>query len=806
MCYHKVSLVCYVMKKISTFLSLLAIGSSIALSQTLLSTSFQTQEEFEAWTVVDNNSDGYTWKFDVEATPSKVFYSYNGSNGADDWLFSPAITPTVDGTIAVAYKVYGSSYTEKMEVKYGASATIEGMANVGVEMTEYLDQEYGNVFLVDGKAGETLYLGFHAVSDADKWRLYLIDVDVKLVANPIDLSVDELVSPVSGNGLSQETVTVKITNKGRVAAESFKIFYSVNDGEAVEETVSTPLEVGASIDYTFATKADLSAPRTAHTVKVWVESADDINSANNTITASVMHKAPAAVPYYMGFEANEYTDEILLLNLNEDDGDWTVHTDPWWNTARTGYYSLAYNYDRNNSGDDWAILDPISITEAGYYVLKFWYSTDDSYAESFKVCYGSEQSVEAMTNTIVDLNKVANSEYKESITIIYLDQPQQLCLGFYSYTDKDQNWISIDDVSFEKVSADNVDLALTEIINPVPYIRAQSSKDVSFTIRSLGIKGTNAKVTVSVDGQQVSESEIAVAAQETKTISIADLLASLAEGEHTISVTVESADDENAENNALSATFRVVGEAAYYWDFEDGKIPENFSFRIDDEGTVNPSAGSEYNEYGWGLYTIQTHQQFGEYVFAGCSWLDGVEEADRWCILPHLKITSENAYLLWDAASFNATFLEDYRVKVSDSEDVSWYYYTEADILAESPTFKTRGVDLSEYSGKEVYIAFQLVSKNCESLVMDNIGLYGSFEVSGIEDVISDEDSNRIMQLQGKIVVSGDVDSLSIVDLSGRRVAETAESELSTDSLLPGIYVVVAKTPTATITQKIAVK
>lgn len=806
MCYHKVSLVCYVMKKISTFLSLLAIGSSIALSQTLLSTSFQTQEEFDAWTVVDNNGDGCTWKFDVEATPSKVFYSYNGSNGADDWLFSPAITPTVDGTIAVAYKVYGSSYTEKMEVKYGASATIEGMTNVGVETTEYFDQEYGNVFLIDGKAGETLYLGFHAVSDADKWRLYLIDVDVKSVANPIDLSVDELVSPVSGNGLSQETVTVKISNKGRVAAESFKIFFSVNDGEAVEETVSTPLDAGTSMDYTFATKADLSTPRTAHTMKVWVESVDDINSANNTITASVMHKAPATVPYYMGFEANEYTDEILLLNLNEDGGDWTVHTDPWWNTARTGYYSLAYNYDRDNNGDDWAILDPISITEAGYYVLKFWYSTDDSYAESFKVCYGSEQTAEAMTNTIVDLNKVANSAYKESITIIYLDKPQQLCIGFYSYTDKDQNWITIDDLSFEKVSADNVDLALTEIVNPVPYIRAQSSKDVSFTIRSLGIKDTNAKVTVSIDGQQVNKSEVAVAAQEIKTITIADLLASLAEGEHTISVTVESADDENAENNTMSATFRVVGEAAYYWDFEDGKIPENFSFRIEDEGTVNPSAGSEYNEYGWGLYNIQAHQQFGEYVFAGCTWLDGVEEADRWCILPHLKITSENAYLLWDAASFNATFLEDYRVKVSDSEDVDWYYYTEAEILAESETFKTRGVDLSEYSGKEVYIAFQLVSKNCESLVMDNIGLYGSFEVSGIEDVISDEASNCIMQSQGKIVVSADVDSLSIVDLSGRKVAETAESELSTDSLLPGIYVVVAKTPTATITQKIAIK
>lgn len=796
------------MKKLCTFLffSALLFCGRIVSAQSLLSTSFLTEDEFKEWTVVDVNGDGSSWQFDEDTTPSKVFYSYNGSNAADDWIISPAITPTSDGVLAVAYSVMGSSYTEKMEVKYGSSATIESMTNVGVESTEYLDQQYSNVFLIDGKAGETVYLGFHALSDADKWRLYLINVDVKQVANPVDLAVDEIISPKSGNGLSQETVTVKISNKGKAEVESFNIFFSVNDGEAVEETVSSSLDAGASMEYSFTAKADLSTPRYSHKVKVWVESADDINSGNNELSAYVMHKAPASVPYYMGFEANEYTDEIMLLNLNNDDGDWTVHTDPYWNTARTGYYSLAYNYDKNNAGNDWAILDPISITEAGYYVLKFWYSTDNNYAESFKVCYGSEQSVDAMTNTIVDLKKVANSEYKESISIIYIEAPQQFCIGFYSYTDKDQNWITIDDLSFEKVSADNVDLALIEIVNPLPYIRSESSKDVEFIIRSLGIKDTDAKVTVTIDEQTVHESNESVAAQEVKTVVVKDLLSSLAEGEHTIAVSVLSDEDENSENNTMSATFRIVGEAAYYWNFEDGKIPDNFSFRVEDEGTVSPSAGDEYNEYGWGIFPIVTHPQFGDYMFAGCSWLDGVESADRWCILPKLKITSENAFMLWDAASFNEYFLEDYRVMVSKYGDVDWYYDKNAQILAESPSFKTRGVDLSEYSGEEVHIAFQLVSKNCESLVLDNIGLYGGFEISGIEDVLSDGDAVGILQIQNKVVASDDVDSLSILDLSGRIVAESKENELSTDSLLPGIYVVVAKTASGTISKKIAIQ
>ena len=159
------------MKKIFTLLFCLMSVVSMY-SQDLFSTSFATEEEFNAWTVVDANSDEKTWKFDSSGSPSKVFYSYSGANAADDWMISPAVVAPKDGVMAVLFTVKGSSYVEKMEVMYGSSATVEAMVNRGTEVTSYLDTESGGYFLIPVKAGESYNLGFHAVSDADKWRLY----------------------------------------------------------------------------------------------------------------------------------------------------------------------------------------------------------------------------------------------------------------------------------------------------------------------------------------------------------------------------------------------------------------------------------------------------------------------------------------------------------------------------------------------------------------------------------------------------------------------------------------------------------
>lgn len=793
------------MKKISTLIMAVILGCIPAFSQSIFYTEFKTIEDFNQWSVVDVNNDGCTWKFDDWASPSYVFYSYSSANTADDWMISPTITSDKSGTLAIKFSMQGSSYGEKLEVFYGNEATVAAMTNRGTEVLQLNGNPSSAYFLIDVEAGKPIYLGFHACSDPDKYRLYICNVDVTFTNNPVDLKAEAIVSPVSAEGLNQENVTVKIKNNGKVDVTSFDVSLAINNDTIATETVNQSLVPGAEMEYTFTAKADLSTPRQLYTITAWVNHSDDINADNNACSSNVRHKAPASIPYFMGFESNELTDEIKMFNLNEDEGNWDLHTDPYWNMAYSGYYCLAYNYDKNNNGDDWAILEPINV-EAGYYVLKFWYAGSDNHPENLAVYYGNEATPEAMTNKVVEHAGFLTEKYTESINIIYFDKPQKVYFGFYAFSNKDENWITVDDVYFDKVSAENVDLTISEITNPGEYSHIKSDKTIKFNVRSLGIKDTKANIIVSIDGEIVSESnDISIKAQEIKEFTIAGKLSTLTEGKHIISVQVTSADDSNTDNNIKTKEFRTLNNAAYLWDFEDANLPKDFTFVAEDEGTVNPNAGGEFNELGWGIIKIQNHELYGEHVMGGTSWLDGTEQADRWCKLPKVKITSDSAYLTWDAMSFTPEYPENYAVKVSDYEDVSWWYSTEAEIINETGIFKTRGVDLSKYAGKEVYIAFQLKTKNGDCLILDNIGLYGSFESSGIEDVATDD--MEIIVANGYIYINSEnVENIAIYDLSGRIAIQSAENTISTELLNSGIYIIKVATSTGITTQKIAIK
>lgn len=748
------------MKKIFTSLTMLCAGCIIALAQSLYTTDFLTEEDFNAWTVIDANEDGTTWKFDSEASTSFVYYTYSGTNAADDWFISPAITPTETGTVVIRFKVKGSSYGEKLQLFSSKDAGIENMTAIS-EVLMLDDTETTHIYMTGVTANEPFHLGFKACSDADKWRLYLCNVNVAAVNNPVDLSVTEVTAPASGFDLGNESITIKVKNVGQAPVESFDVSYSIDDTTVSTETINQALAVGEELEYTFSALADLSSPRHRYTIKAWTTHADDINPDNNTAQLEVLHKAPASVPYYMGFEESEYTDGITFFNLNEDDGNWDLYSDPWWSLAHTGDFCLAYNYNRNNSGNDWAILEPITISEPGYYALKFWYSGDDTHPEKLGVYYGNEGSPEAMTNKIVEYAPFARSAYEESISIIHFDQPQTIFIGFYAFSDKDENWLCVDDVSLEKIESDDVDLGVIDIDFPEEYVRNGSSKSISFHVRNFGITDTSCTCKVKINETVIVEQEVTIAAQDIVNYSIVDQLASLAEGTYTLSVELVNSEDQAQANNVMTKEFKVLGTPSKRWDFEDGSLPADFTFRVDDTGTVNPSAGSEFNEYGWGIFNIQEHAEFGEHMLAGTSWLDGTEKADRWVILPAVKV-KEEAYLVWDVASFNPNYLESYSVMIAtqDGED---YFFTEGEYYAESASFKTRGLNLSAFAGNNVYIAFRLRSKNCEHLILDNIELYGvdTAEVLNVT-AVSDPAEGMVEKLDSFTVTFENIESIAL--------------------------------------------
>ena len=48
--------------------------------------------------------------------------------------------------------------------------------------------------------------------------------------NPVDLTVAEIVSPVTGDALGQENVTLKVKNKGLVDVDRFTVGFRLDNG------------------------------------------------------------------------------------------------------------------------------------------------------------------------------------------------------------------------------------------------------------------------------------------------------------------------------------------------------------------------------------------------------------------------------------------------------------------------------------------------------------------------------------------------------------------------------------------------
>ncbi len=791
------------MKKFFTLIVAALLTCTLS-AQSLFSTQFLTEDEFKAWTVVDANEDGATWKFDSYAQPSYVYYQYSGANDGNDWLISPEIVPVKTGTVAVLYSFYGgNNYKESMEVYVGKDTVVANFGSPAATHPEILGEMYNGYVLVEATEGEAFHVAFRATTPKDRFRLFLCSVEAKHVDGAFDLGVTEITSPTTGENLGQETVTIKIKNFATSDVNGFSVSYKIDDKEAVVENIASTLKAGEELNYTFTTKADLSTPRQNYTIKAFANLADDLNSSNDTCTIKVRHVAPATAPYFLGFEADEDVSGLLFYNLNDDSGEWEVNVGGWWNLARTGNNCLGYNYDRDNAGNDWAILEPI-LVEPGYYALKFWYSATENHPEKLSVHYGNGSTPEAMMNKVLELNPITNSTYQEAIIILNFTEAQSVNFGFYSFSPKNENWILIDDISFDKVSTESIDLAATNFSAPFDFVRAGNGNDVRFDARNLGIQDLTAEVKLFVDSVVTRTQNVDVKGQEIKPVTFKDALVGLAEGKHTLQILVAAAGDENAANDTLSKEIVVLGKPIKFWDFEDGKVPAEFTFEANDGGTINPEAGEEFNEFGWGLFKVSEHPMLGTQVLAGTSWIDGVDKANRTVILPAVDIVSEDSYFVWDANSYNSSCLERYTVDIQDNTS-SWpYFSSKYSSAAESVVPKTHGLSLADYVGKNISIAFNLTTANGEALILDNLGIYDG-TAGGPNTGVEDLPMNAIVISENEVRFSG-AQTIVLTDMLGRNIAFAAGEALDLRDVPTGMYVVIVQTATTTTSCKFVKK
>ncbi|MBT8257977.1 MAG: proprotein convertase P-domain-containing protein [Bacteroidia bacterium] len=99
-----------------------------------------------------------------------------------------------------------------------------------------------------------------------------------------DIGVTEITSPVSGEGLGNETVTVTIENFGTQDQSGFDVQYAIDGGTPVVETVVATVLAGGTLSYSFTALANLSSVATYNIVATTLLGADSDNANDSTST------------------------------------------------------------------------------------------------------------------------------------------------------------------------------------------------------------------------------------------------------------------------------------------------------------------------------------------------------------------------------------------------------------------------------------------------------------------------------------------------------------------------------------------
>lgn len=142
--------------------------------------SFDTQDEFSKFKVINSNKDSYTWRYN-----SAVGFIYDDSNsktGSDDWLITPPLRLEGNRIYRIAFRSSNdvASASKTLEVKMGTSATASGMTKTLIETFRPANNfaEYSCDVAVNN-AG-IYYIGIHDnTAQAGQFRVWVDSVVVE---------------------------------------------------------------------------------------------------------------------------------------------------------------------------------------------------------------------------------------------------------------------------------------------------------------------------------------------------------------------------------------------------------------------------------------------------------------------------------------------------------------------------------------------------------------------------------------------------------------------------------------------------
>ena len=684
----------------------------------------QTFDELtECWGVISNNTAnaGELGVYALDGENVFRFSSFSRASEGEDYN-QYLITPRLgyDNAVKLTFEYANSSSSnETFAVLVSstnsapASFTMLGeeIISTSREMTEY------EAIIPAG----TKYVAINYYSNY-KYRMYVDNLMFsELVANEIEL-VNVSLSEDSGCGLTTVTPTITVKNNGLNAISTFTASYTVNDGDAVNETatIENPIESGETYAYTFTNAIDISELG-EYEIAVTIAMEGDADDTNNDAEASISNLAPEQIPYENEFATEEDVLGFHFIDADDDDNTWELDEDE------------GALYIESSEANDYAITSCITVEEAGDYVFDFDYAAgyyDDTYAaygfiddykENFQIVYGTAPTAEAMTNVIATFTNVYEEDYANARRSFNIATAGTYYFGILcNSTDGDH--LYIDNISIYPAPT-TPEIELTAVTPETgSVVRLGEGFNISGTIINNGVALTSYKVSYTVDNNEAVEyavNEINVALGDTHNFTHNVPVVVESVGEHTIIVTVSNpngVEDGDDSDNSMTITVNAVDCSAahtapwtetfnadspslYCWDIIDGNS-DGYSFV-----TASTSESDENEQVMLMPYAGQVNQ-------------------NDYLVSPNLEI-GENQKIEFKVAHYayqSTPYVESYEVYAIVGTEQT-LIKSEAQTTTLFPEFETVTVELGDYANQTIKIAIKCTSYDAYYFIVDDFSL-----------------------------------------------------------------------------------
>ncbi len=212
-------------------------------------TSDFAADGLEGWTVIDANDDGKVWT----VYQGEARMAYNSALDMDDWLITAPVKLEGGKGYNLTFSAHsnGATFPEMLEVKMGKAATVEGMTETLVDkvVLESSEPVEFNKMIMPETDG-VYYIGFHGVSEADMFYLYLGNITIEAGVSTLapGLATDLVVTPDATGALkanvSFKAPTVTMNNETLSSLEKVELLR----GEEVVNTFANP-QPGQSLSF-----------------------------------------------------------------------------------------------------------------------------------------------------------------------------------------------------------------------------------------------------------------------------------------------------------------------------------------------------------------------------------------------------------------------------------------------------------------------------------------------------------------------------------------------------------------------------